>query len=44
MKQSPRLSRAGCRPLAVASKGFEREMGGLRLDRLNDDAGGSQKV
>jgi hypothetical protein len=30
--------------LAVASKGFERDMGGFRLDWLNDDAGGSQKV
>jgi hypothetical protein len=30
--------------LAVASKGFERDMGGFRLDRLNSDAGGSQKV
>ncbi len=24
--------------LAVASKGFERDMGGFRLDWLNDDA------
>jgi hypothetical protein len=30
--------------LAVASEGFERDQGGFRLDRLNGDAGGSQKV
>jgi hypothetical protein len=30
--------------LAVASEGFRRGMDGFRLDRLNDDAGSSQKV
>src|SRR5271154_6170457 len=30
--------------LAVASEGFEREMGDFRLDRLYGDAGGFQKV
>src|SRR5579863_9490523 len=30
--------------LAIASEGFERDMGGFRLDRLNGDACGSQEV
>src|ERR1700722_4930756 len=30
--------------LAVASEGLQRDMGSFRLDRLNDDAGGFQKV
>ena len=30
--------------LAIASEGFERDMGGFRLDWLNGDACGSQEV